>query len=211
MIRIATFLFLLCAAPALSQERVRLPDLPMLYDVTRVADNDTLNVREQPDSKSPVIGQLEPNAEGVEVVGYSTDGNWAQTNHEERAGWISTNFIKESEASSWWNNSARLKCYGTEPFWSLELSTDEESTFQYQGVDDITLTHGWLSESWGRPDWGQPVKSARSFTSPNGPAFASVQSEQCNDGMSDREFHLSIAFMLQNHPVLAGCCSLSAP
>lgn len=210
MIRIFTFLLLLSTAPALCQERVRLPDLPMLYDVTRVAENDSLNIREQPDAKSPVVGQLAPDAKGVEVVGYSLDGNWAQTNYGERAVWISTNYIKESQTSNWWDPSAPLRCYGTEPFWSLDLISENKTTFHYQGADDVPLTGGWLSESWGRPDWGQAVKSARSFTSPNGPAFASLQSEQCNDGMSDREFHLSIAFIMQNQPVLTGCCSLSA-
>lgn len=58
-----------------------------LHDVTGVAANDVLNIRENPDAASPVIGTLAPDATGVEVI--LVDDGWALVNAGERSGYAS--------------------------------------------------------------------------------------------------------------------------
>lgn len=211
MIRSTLAILLLSATPVLCQDHVRLPNLPVLYDVTRVGASDTLNIREKPNGNSPVVGQLGPNATSIEVVGYSSDGDWATISNGETMGWISTDFIKETNVAVWWELSTPLNCYGTEPFWNMSFSPGSLSNFQDAGENETILTQGWLTETWGRPDWGQPINAALSFTSPNGPALAVLRSEQCDDGMSDQEFHLSVTFLMRDQPPHTGCCSLMVP
>ena len=39
--------------------------LPTLFDVQDVAKGDVLNIREAPDARAPIIGELAPDATGI--------------------------------------------------------------------------------------------------------------------------------------------------
>ena len=57
---------------------------PALHDVTGVASDDVLNIRESPDAGSAIVGSLAPDATGVEVV--AVTGGWAVVNTSEASG-----------------------------------------------------------------------------------------------------------------------------
>ena len=69
MRRLAALLCLL--ATPLSAQTV----LPWLHDVTGVAANDELHIRQAPSASAPAIGALPPDARDVEVIAADPSGN----------------------------------------------------------------------------------------------------------------------------------------
>ena len=79
----------LCAASlALCAETRAGNGEPPFWAVTGVAANDTLNMREAPNSNSPIVARLAPNARGLMALGcmqLSKDFNaWLKMTQEER-------------------------------------------------------------------------------------------------------------------------------
>lgn len=112
----ALLLLLILAAPAhATQEYI----LPTLFDVTGVAADDVLNIRQLPDADAPIIGTLSPDAKGIEVV--EDTGGWGRVNSGEGSGWVSMRYM--AYRTDVWHEGALpdgFSCFGTEPFWSLK-------------------------------------------------------------------------------------------
>ena len=99
-----------------------------------------------------------------------------------------------------------LACYGTEPFWSFERKRDG-------------------SAKLSRPDAEVPFESTQVVRSENltdhhalfadggdTVATALIARNQCNDGMSDRAFGLSLDLLVTDQTsvkLYSGCCSVS--
>jgi len=175
------------------------PILPALYETTNVPTDDVLNVREMPDAGSLQIGSLPYNATDIEVVAFSFQGNWAMINIEGQTGWVSTRFLKRIPDET--NNSLSLQCFGTEPFWSLNITQNEIliSTPDVQTRHPIQTTSP-ASDSvdfrafGGRVTWRREQNVVRSFIAPG----------RCNDGMSDAIYGLHYF----DDRGAVGCCSL---
>ena len=119
MIR-ALILWLVLAGPALATQQ----GWPALFDVTGVAPDDVLNIREAPNAGAPIIGSFAPDAEGVEVIRPNADESWGLVNTAEGTGWTSLAFL-ERRPGQWNGAFPRIaRCLGTEPFWSLSLDED---------------------------------------------------------------------------------------
>ena len=180
---------------------------PALYDVTGVASNDVLNVRAYDSAGSDIIGALAPNATGVEVVRLNDNGRWGLVNTHEWSGWASMRFLRRQAGQEGWAFPARASCYGTEPFWDLNLWPG--GPVEYSRAGDPTSQFSLRSQggSANRPD-------RYSFLADRaGTAMIGVIARQaCNDGMSDREFGLTLELMLWKGAALehvSGCCSLA--
>lgn len=70
------------------------------YRVAFVAANDVLNVRRRPGSDAPIVGELAPNATGIEVVGEGQTarggGLWLPVDTAAVSGYVNSRFLTES-------------------------------------------------------------------------------------------------------------------
>lgn len=191
---------IILTGPALAQDR-----WPDLFDVTGVADSDVLNIRSEPAASSEKIGELAPDQFGVEVIGTSEDGTWGQINLDEGTGWVSLAFL-ERQASNEDEPPRPVACFGTEPFWSLDLSTEVPLLNEMGVGEQIFIVTG---EAWAA---GRRDRHALSFEGDDGQVMMTVQQTACSDGMSDRAYGLQ-ADLLMSSPdgtkYLSGCCTLS--
>ena len=172
--------------------------VPALFDVTGVAADDVLNVREDPSAGSEVIGTLAPDAVGVEVVDLTFGGDWGRVNVNETSGWVSMRYMQQQPESDGVWRTPRFTCSGTEPFWSLTVEQGVGARFQIMGEAEQALPAGLLRPGAGLID---------RFALPLGHNLAILRQMQCHDGMSDRAYGLDVGLML-NGSLYAGCCTL---
>lgn len=175
-------------------------DLPALYDVTGVASDDVLNVRDAPQASANRIGTLAPDSAGIEVI--ATQGGWARVNTAERSGWASLSFLVRQPGQ--WGDGlpAPQSCFGTEPFWSLDL-TEGEATFDVPDAGTQTGPITLRIAATGRPD-----RYAFAAEMAEGRAVFVMGRTECSDGMSDRLYGLS-ADVLIGDVMYSGCCSVA--
>ncbi len=185
---------------------------PRLYDVTRVASNDVLNVREKPSASSAKIGELAHNNLAVEVIALSANGKWGLVNSDDQSGWVSMQFMKPSLAAH--EPPLDLACAGTEPFWSLifDPSRIGQADWSMMGLTE--------SESFYEGFWTAPAvnRSNQSFAFSMSPdktgsginASGIISTEICSDGMSDRVYGYAIDLILSGSQTMyvTGCCSV---
>ncbi|MCV6587134.1 MAG: SH3 domain-containing protein [Marinibacterium sp.] len=177
-------------------------DLPALHDVTGVASDDRLNVRATPAASGARIGDLPPDAAGVEVT--ARTGGWGRINLGETAGWVSMRYLAPQTPQDDTALPTHLSCFGTEPFWSLDLSEGNTVLFQTpDGADDPVR-----SASVQR-DAARAGHLILGF----GPSTAIIQPDPaCSDGMSDRLFGLAVDLIKRDPATSAhyvGCCSIA--
>ncbi len=177
-------------------------ELPALYRVIDVADDDTLNVRAQPTVQSDVIGTLLHNEAGVEVMALSDDGRSGLVNVGESSGWAAMRFLERSDRP---NRPLRARCSGTEPFWSLSL----DATHVFRAPENGSQPYRHMVELSSPNTTNSLAILGRG---PDGEMIATVDARACSDGMSDRNYGLSIGLVLTGHGnprYLTGCCSLA--
>lgn len=184
-------------------------DLPATYDVTGVASDDVLNVRSAPGASYDQIGALPFDAEGVEVIRIR-DG-WMLVNAEERAGWVSGRFMTSTGAAPWADLSTPLNCFGTEPFWSADITPRAPSAMQTPDWAMIPMTPIWEGMVRDDMETGAPYVSMMHDT-PDGAAITTLRGALCSDGMSDRLFGIKITMIFpraESTQALYGCCSIA--
>ncbi len=183
---------------------LRAEGYPALYDVTGVAINDVLNVREGPDAGSPIIGALPPDATGVEVI--QVEGAWALVNADDRSGYVALRYLRRLPAPDWPALEAPLTCLGTEPFWSLQIDPVAGET-RLQTPDATEAQTAPIETKWP----GQPWSPAAAVALPDG--LAVLAPAECSDGMSERSYGIAVDIFLQMEGTtrLSGCCRLGLP
>lgn len=180
--------------------------LPQLYDVTGVAADDVLNIRDAPTASGAIIGALAPDARGIEVVTQNAAGTWGQVNAGQRAGWVSLRYMSaRGVVIDAYNLPVGLSCSGTEPFWSLDAVG---GMLRYRTPDMAPREFPvWIAQDSGI---GSDLRRMVRFGGVGGSGVAFVYPVACNDGMSDRAFGLAISLMTgPSSPMRSGCCSLS--
>ncbi|MGB0901135.1 SH3 domain-containing protein [Halocynthiibacter sp.] len=213
------FIILFCqlclSAPVFAQ------DLPRLYRVVDVAANDVLNIRQHPSADSPIIGVLHPGADKVEVTHALTDGRWGHVNSGEQSGWVYMRYMQDMGDPSWWELKRPLFCFGTEPFWNTVIDADTSGGMRFQrpGHERQDFQYDWMRRDtgFGTPD--SPKGVAANFASPERRSVAILQDASCGDGMSDRDYSISIRLIMSladpdnkyASEVYDGCCSLTRP
>ena len=202
MRRLAVLLFALVPCLAAAQ------GLPALHDVTGVGEEDVLNIRAGPSSAAPVIGTLAPDARGIEVVARSEAGTWGQVNTGERAGWASMRFLERQPGQDESALPDPVRCFGTEPFWSLDVARSG-LRLDGPGIARVETPLAARSAASGiRGRYGFAGENVADAVAVHG----IVRREACTDGMSDRRFGLSLDLLVTSGGVLsqyAGCCSLA--
>lgn len=195
----AALLAMLMALPAAADE------LPALFRVTGVAANDVLNIRTEPSARGSIIGFHQPGARGVEVVALSEDGRWGRVNTGEQAGWSHMRYLTPEGGPGWRSGERPLSCYGTEPFWGVNFflpSARAEFDGLNEGSFELVTDAGALPGTRFPPTLAIPFSGARD-------GMAMLRGEDCNDGMSDRDFGISVLIYWRGEREgLSGCCAL---
>ncbi len=178
-------------------------DLPALYSVTGVASDDVLNVRAGPSASEPIIGALAHTQTGVEVTAIS--GNWGRVNLGEGVGWASMSFLV-AEPAGRLPEVPSLICFGTEPFWSMDITQSEIAALSGPGSTVIPFLAGRILPASGMVD-----RYGLNAGGPDGHAALAIRARTCSDGMSDRLFGLEVDVIVggAQSQVLSGCCSLA--
>jgi len=173
---------------------------PALHDVIDVESGDVLNVRAAPSAAADIIGTLEYNSTGIEVIRPDEDFEWGLVNMGEHAGWASLRFLVPQPGQ--WHGSYPdfAWCGGTEPFWSL-TRTDGRIKLARIDDDDIVSTLEWEASTFNH-------RERHAFRASGITGVLSLQA--CDDGMSDMEFGIELNLTLDREPTLYhGCCSLA--
>lgn len=185
--------------------------LPALHDVTGVAANDVLNLRQGPDAGSAIVGSLAPDQQGIEVVGLSPDGAWGQISQGEGTGWASMKFLAPQDRPDWFEMQGALACSGTEPFWGATLDPMQTNQVVFTSPDApemrLDINALWPGDRW-RPVVGMAFEGAAAA------GMVVARAESCSDGMSDRAYGLSVDLFLNrtqgdDSSALRGCCTLA--
>ncbi|MEO0358465.1 MAG: SH3 domain-containing protein [Pseudomonadota bacterium] len=174
-------------------------DLPALFDVTGVTQEDVLNIRQNPTADAPIVGSFGPKDKNIEVITVTATGTWGQVNGPEQSGWVAMRFLDRQPHFGF----PRLtQCFGTEPFWSLAFDGSQITLTTPDGAPQ-TQGHIWRTQAAG-------LTGVYGFGA--GPWVAAVRGQSCNDGMSDRAFGLTVDLLLGRGPgtmMLSGCCTLA--
>jgi len=183
---------------------------PALYDVTGVAHDDVLNIREEPSANTPVIAELAFNARDIEVVDVTEDARWSLVNAMETSGWVAMRYLMPAPGDHWSHPGAKLSCGGTEPFWDLAINnvTEGQAIFSALALDEThAYSIDWQSGQTARPDLAIGLGGSGA----NGRFSAVIRREACHDGMSDRNFGLDIDLFFHDGNEASGfegCCSV---
>jgi uncharacterized membrane protein len=194
---------LLLASPAWGAE----PALPGLFEVSGVAPGDVLNVRAAPDAAAEIIGGLVAGATGIEVVGLDPSGRWGRVNTGERGGWAAMRYL--APGPDVWREGglpASLRCFGTEPFWSL-APEGGAAVFATPEAPERRLALAAVLDA------SVPADPRRALIA-EGEGMrlvATIAPGACSDGMSDRAFGLTAAVVVEAEApaLLTGCCSVA--
>lgn len=179
--------------------------IPTLHTVTGVASNDVLNVRAEPNASSEIIGSLTPGASPVEVV--ATFGNWSNILMREQNGWVSSRYLAPAEVETVPSTPIAhgTRCFGTEPFWGLDVSSDGKITFESPDEPKASYPIIGSDRFVARPNrfyivGGEVDNSITAFVS---------SGVLCSDGMSDREHGWAIELLREtegDRAAYSGCC-----
>lgn len=181
--------------------------LPALFDVAATAETGALAVRARPEAGADALGALEPGATGVEVVARDPAGGWGQVNVGEASGWVALDALAPT-ADVWGAGRlpTGLRCFGTEPFWSMRPDRARLVVATPEG--EVALALGAVL---GTGVEGDPRRAlvaegeGRRITLVMTPAA-------CTDGMSDRAYGLGATAIVEvgaEPALLAGCCSIA--
>lgn len=124
--------------PVLAQEND--PAARGYYRVGGLPPGDTLNVRQAPSPRAPIMGDL---ADGQTVLATGNvarpgDSPWYQVNFQERTGWVSSAYLDAQRVAAFQGTNAPLSgtCGGTEPFWDARW---DRSALSFRFFDDPPL------------------------------------------------------------------------
>ncbi|AXX99252.1 COG3650 family protein [Profundibacter amoris] len=182
-------------------------DYPALYDVTGVAPDDVLNVREGQSASTPIINTLAPNQRNVEIVAVSNDERWGLVSFPEGSGWVSMRYMARQPGQDPQFLPKPLGCGGTEPFWGLSIN-NQTAQFDMMGESPRTYTPIWEDI----PSGMQAVSYAVKMQGNGEDITAIISRNQCSDGMSDSVYGFRIDVILSGQSgnrYYTGCCSLN--
>lgn len=199
---IALFMLVLALFPA----PVAAQDFPALYRVTGVSADDVLNIRTEPNARSEIIGGFTPDARGIEVIGLAPNGRWGLVNAGEQTGWSSMRYLAREHGDSWREGNMALRCFGTEPFWSMPIFLPgHRAEFHSPGDGGFEL----VTEAGALPSTAYPPTLAIPFSGTRD-GVAVLRTAVCSDGMSDRLYGLEAQlYWLGDRAGLSGCCTLA--
>jgi len=172
--------------------------LARLFDV---AADDVLNLRDGPSADAAIIGAFQPDRVDIEVVRPNDDESWGLVNLPETTAWVAMRYLAR-QPGQWQGAFPDLaSCSGTEPFWTLDIDGDMARWITPES--DITGSVQRRLASAARRD-----RHGLVAVIDDAPLSGIIAARQCSDGMSDREYGLSLDAIF-GEQVLSGCCTLA--
>lgn len=179
--------------------------IPALYDVTGLGQDQSLPVRENPRASAPEVGALPAGSTEVEVVALSESGRWGRINVEGVGGWVELDYLlrRPLPAARETRFDAPLNCWGDAPVWSLQtlgdglvtMSTPENEVMSLSAVARVRTAQTDMLEASGEA----------------GETTAMVRPALCRDGSGSGQYGLQIDLLLRRDQAMtpmSGCCSL---
>lgn len=181
---------------------------PSLYAVSGVAPDDVLNVRAEPDAGARKLGDFDPDAAPVEVIGVREVGGarWGRVLVGGRPGWVNMTYLQEVAFERVADSAipAALMCTGTEPFWGLEFSS---RSAKYTDPEiEAPRSHVIAAVTPAAARGAFPA----AVTFEDGD-WAVITRERCSDAMSSDDYQWSAQYFTRigGQPVfLQGCCRI---
>lgn len=175
------------------------------FAVTRVAEDDMLNMRVGPSAKTNIIFAIPYDAENLRGLDIADD--WIKVYYMGHVGWVYSRYLKaQRPVTPKVVFGSELRCIGTEPHWRFEsnqqdvllVGADSEKALivASQIHTSVNRTDTWLA-SFGVKDQLDQIY------------HTVIQARACDDGMSDRSYpyHISIIDVYQAE-LFSGCCAL---
>ena len=178
------------------------------YNVTGVAADDYLNVREQPDVKSQIVTRIPFDGSGIRRLDgtNNVDGQlWWRIKWEGKQGWVNKRYLllpqKKEPTTKNSDSKAALHCGGTEPFWGIKI-TKQALTFTPMGGEKLNLPIVFNKTS------DNNTKIAAIYAKKQGEQVMAILQKvrSCSDGMSDIDYPYSISAVINNQQFYSGCC-----
>lgn len=192
---------LLMAGGAAAQE------IPALFDVTGLGQDQSLPVRENPRASAPELGALPANATEIEVVALSSSGRWGQINLDGAAGWVELDHLVPRPVPPGVDSryDAALTCWADTPVWQLQtlgdglvtLSTADNEVLSFTASGQARTTRTQMLEATGE----------------DGALTAMLRPALCRDASEGGQYGLQIDLLLRGETgltAMSGCCSLLA-
>ncbi len=188
-----------------------------LFNVSRVNQDDVLNIRATPDPASDKVGEIPADGQGIEATGGSMSHNgyiWREVRFNNVTGWVNGYFLiraaKPNEGTTGSTSKSKgrvfpeaISCAGTEPFWGV-LIRDYLTVFDSLSEGRLELRmEPARSSTQNQSVWAIDAE----IVSTRRPVTALIKKvNQCSDGMSDVKYPYEIQIILKNGPVYSGCC-----
>lgn len=191
-------------SPALATEELT-PEPTQSYRVIDVAEDDVLNIRQQPDAGSDIVGTLPSDADRIVVAGTRVRLNgsvWWQVAGEDGLGWVNARYLSPDGEPPLETEPFPLRCTGTEPFWTLSIG-GTEATFRTPLEEDAVWTAGPLTTAVGLVG-----RYAARLEDGDGVGHVAAWRNQhfCSDSMSDIGFPYEAMVIAPDGTVYGGCC-----
>lgn len=176
------------------------------YAVTRVEEDDVLNMRSGPTARSDIIYTIPHDAENLRLLDISDD--WANVYYLGHSGWVYGRYLKAKKPVTLKTVfGAELQCIGTEPHWHLS-SQREKLTLGDRESEKKLIIASQIRNSVNRTDtW---LASFGVTQDPSLIYHAVIQTQACDDGMSDRSYPYHIHVInAYDSELMSGCCEFS--
>lgn len=194
---IITLSFSLIAAPLFAATT------PQYLKVTRVAENDSLNLRAAAHNKAALLLRIPADASGL--LRHEQSGNWIKVSYQGYTGWVNNRYVITASAPNTQGiDDKELFCVGTEPHWTLQSKQSQIAFMQLSSkqnffLDSVVSTSRNASDTW----W----LTATSTLHPEQHLHAVIQqNKNCTDNMSDTLYRYAIFFTASGQQLLSGCC-----
>ncbi len=210
--RLLTLLALM-AAPVFAQTK---PVPLYLHQVVGVAENDSLNIRSQPDAGAEIVGTLPPNS-FIDVLDTSPNGGWALVSADFTTGWVSARFLRIAEGQNPANGPpplpAMLVCQSSGPAWDVTFSA-RDGFITYELADGSP----WYEGAEGTERRTAPVtrlttgsgRSYDKFLFTAGQYTGVLTRARCDDEETASHYAWGLD-LITAQGLLSGCCTATQP
>ena len=179
------------------------PNSKGFLQVTQVASDDTLNMRLAANSKSAVVYQLPFDA--TNLIQVSRSGKWIQVSYRDYVGWVYEKYVTPVQpATSRSVIGQELRCFGTEPHWTLQTQGHQISFGEYGETTSFTLNDKVRQGTNHNNLW------LANFIDPDNPFQsykAIIEKSTCSDDMSDKKHPFAIKIINSHGQLFSGCCA----
>lgn len=191
------------ATPSIAQAEYWL--FPIVYEVVGVAEDDVLNVREEPNAGAYDLGDLLPGQQ-TEVTAFDETGDWARVLWGGMDGWVARRFLQKVKqyGDDFSGMPVNLRCSGTEPFWHVEITHDTNFSFTEMGGETswMPIKSSTMSHNMYRSNYAFETSRFTGF----------IRRAECSDGMSDMTYGWALDLLEKSSEDLwSGCCSTILP